>query len=104
MPFIHDDFLLKSETARKLYHAYAASEPIVDYHSHLPPADIARNRRFRDLSEIWLEGDHYKWRACVPAALPSDIARAMPRPKKNSWPGRALFRLRCAILFATGLI
>jgi glucuronate isomerase len=63
MEFIHDDFLLHSETARQLYHNYAAGEPILDYHSHLSPADIAADRRFADLSQIWLEGDHYKWRA-----------------------------------------
>jgi glucuronate isomerase len=63
MEFIHDDFLLHSETARQLYHNYAAGEPILDYHSHLSPADIATDRRFSDLSQIWLEGDHYKWRA-----------------------------------------
>jgi len=63
MEFIHDDFLLHSETARQLYHNYAAGEPILDYHSHLSPADIASDRRFRDLWEVWLKGDHYKWRA-----------------------------------------
>jgi glucuronate isomerase len=60
--FIHDDFLLQSAAARRLYHEFAESEPILDFHSHLPAADIASDRRFRDLSEIWLEGDHYKWR------------------------------------------
>jgi hypothetical protein len=63
MPFIHDDFLLANATARRLYHEYAAPEPILDYHCHLPPKDVAENRRFRNLFEIWLEGDHYKWRA-----------------------------------------
>jgi glucuronate isomerase len=63
MSFIHDDFLLHSAAARRLYHEYAADQPILDYHNHLPPADIASNRRFNDLFEIWLEGDHYKWRA-----------------------------------------
>jgi glucuronate isomerase len=63
MEFIHDDFLLGSKTARRLYHGYAAAEPILDYHSHLSPSDIAADRRFKDLFEIWLEGDHYKWRA-----------------------------------------
>jgi glucuronate isomerase len=61
--FIHDDFLLHSEVARRLYHDYAASQPILDYHSHLPAADIASDRQFHNLFEIWLEGDHYKWRA-----------------------------------------
>src|SRR5579883_2965574 len=63
MPFIHEDFLLSNRTARRLYHEYAAGEPILDYHCHLPPQDVAANRQFRNLFEIWLEGDHYKWRA-----------------------------------------
>ena len=63
MPFIDDDFLLESETARKLYHEAAADQPILDFHNHLPPRDIATDRRFSNLYEIWLEGDHYKWRA-----------------------------------------
>lgn len=63
MRFIDDDFLLQTETARQLYRRYAAAQPILDYHCHLPPRDIAGDRRFTDLFEIWLEGDHYKWRA-----------------------------------------
>ena len=61
--FIHDDFLLESKTARRLYHEVAAVQPIIDYHCHLPPALIAANHQFRNLYEIWLAGDHYKWRA-----------------------------------------
>jgi len=63
MPFIHDDFLLQTAAARHLYHSFAADQPILDYHTHLPPEDIATNRRFENLYEIWLAGDHYKWRA-----------------------------------------
>ncbi len=63
MPFIHDDFLLQSESARRLYHEFAKDQPILDYHNHLPPGDIANDRQFANLFEIWLEGDHYKWRA-----------------------------------------
>jgi glucuronate isomerase len=63
MPFIHEDFLLSTKTARKLYHQYAEAELIFDYHCHLSPRDIAANRQFKNLFEIWLEGDHYKWRA-----------------------------------------
>jgi glucuronate isomerase len=63
MPFITEDFLLHNQTARTLYRTYAAEQPIFDYHCHLPPKDIAENRRFKDLFDIWLEGDHYKWRA-----------------------------------------
>jgi glucuronate isomerase len=63
MGFIHDDFLLSTASARHLYHSFAADEPILDYHNHLPPKDIAEDRQFANLFEIWLEGDHYKWRA-----------------------------------------
>jgi glucuronate isomerase len=61
--FITEDFLLQTKTARRLYHSFAEDQPILDYHCHLPPQDLASNRQFNDLSEIWLEGDHYKWRA-----------------------------------------
>jgi len=61
--FIHDNFLLSTRTAARLYHEFAAPEPIIDYHCHLPPKDLAENRQFKNLFEIWLEGDHYKWRA-----------------------------------------
>jgi glucuronate isomerase len=63
MDFIHENFLLSSNAARRLYHQYASDEPILDFHSHLSPRDISEDRRFEDLFEIWLEGDHYKWRA-----------------------------------------
>ena len=63
MTFLTEDFLLTNKTAQRLYHTYAENEPILDYHCHLPPQDIAENRQFSDLFAIWLEGDHYKWRA-----------------------------------------
>lgn len=63
MSFLAGDFLLSNRTARNLYQAFAEAEPILDYHCHLPPLEIAQNRQFRNLAEIWLEGDHYKWRA-----------------------------------------
>jgi glucuronate isomerase len=62
-PFIHGDFLLQTETARRLFHEVAEPLPIIDYHCHLAARDIAAGRRFENLFEIWLEGDHYKWRA-----------------------------------------
>jgi glucuronate isomerase len=87
MPFIHDDFLLSTATARHLYHAYAEPEPILDYHCHLPPADIAANRQFRDLFEIWLEGDHYKWRAMRANGTAERLCTgdASPREKFLAW-------------------
>jgi len=63
MSFIHEEFLLSTKTAGRLYHQFAENQPILDYHCHLPPKDVAENRRFQNLFEIWLEGDHYKWRA-----------------------------------------
>src|SRR5579862_543683 len=63
MAFLDEDFLLKTKTASHLYHEYAEAEPILDYHNHLPPKVISEDRRFTNLFEIWLEGDHYKWRA-----------------------------------------
>jgi len=61
--FIHESFLLNNSTAKSLFHNYAEQEPILDYHCHLSPKDIAENRQFGNLFDIWLEGDHYKWRA-----------------------------------------
>ncbi|MES0870952.1 glucuronate isomerase [Pseudovibrio sp. SCP19] len=62
-PFLGPDFLLETEAAQRLYHDYAAEMPIVDYHNHLCPQTIAEDRRFDDIGRVWLEGDHYKWRA-----------------------------------------
>ena len=97
MLFIHEDFLLGSKAARRLYHKYAETEPIFDYHCHIPPPDIANNRQFKNLFEIWLEGDHYKWRAmrsngvaekfCTGDASPHDKflawAKTVPHTLRN---------------------
>ena len=69
-PFLDDDFLLDTAQARRLYHEHAAPMPIVDYHCHLPPEQIARNHQFRNLTEIWLAGDHSKWRAMRADGVP----------------------------------
>ncbi len=61
--FIHDDFLLTTEFSCRLYHGFAAGQPIIDYHNHLSPQDIAENRRYTDLFDMWVDHDHYKWRA-----------------------------------------
>ncbi len=62
-PFIHDDFILQTETAKRLYHDFAETMPIIDYHCHLSPQEIAEDKRWETLTQIWLGGDHYKWRA-----------------------------------------
>lgn len=61
--FLSESFLLNNKESQVLYHDYASKMPIIDYHNHLSPKDIATNRKFNNLTEIWLEGDHYKWRA-----------------------------------------
>ena len=96
MNFIHDNFLLHSKTAQKLYHGYAASEPILDYHSHLNPKDIAEDRRFQNLFEIWLEGDHYKWRAMRANGLAERFCTgdASPYEKFLAWARTVPFTLR----------
>ncbi|MEQ8238308.1 MAG: glucuronate isomerase [Cyclobacteriaceae bacterium] len=62
-PFLDENFLLETDTAKKLYHDFASKMPIIDYHCHLSPKDIAEDRVFNNITEAWLEGDHYKWRA-----------------------------------------
>jgi len=61
--FIHNDFMLSNQESRRLYHEYAESMPIIDYHNHLIPEQLANNHQFQDITEAWLAGDHYKWRA-----------------------------------------
>jgi glucuronate isomerase len=92
-----DDFLLETETARALYHEHAESQPIIDYHCHLPPREIATNHRFRSITEVWLDGDHYKWRAMRTNGVPEEYctgkrtdfekfeawARTVPRTLRN---------------------
>jgi glucuronate isomerase len=87
MSFIHDDFLLENKAARRLYHTYAARQPIIDYHCHLPPRDVAEDRRFANLFEIWLEGDHYKWRAMRANGVPERYCtgNAEPYEKFQAW-------------------
>ena len=62
MSFINDDFLLTTDAARELYHGYAEKMPIIDYHCHLPPAEIAEDKTWENIAQVWLGGDHYKWR------------------------------------------
>ena len=61
-PFMDKDFMLNTETAKKLYHEYAENMPIVDYHCHINPQEIYEDRKFDNITQVWLGGDHYKWR------------------------------------------
>lgn len=71
--FLDNDFLLQSQVACELYHNYASKQPIYDYHCHLNPADVANNRKFNNLTEIWLAGDHYKWRGMRAAGVSENL-------------------------------
>lgn len=95
--FIHEDFLLETDHARELYHGHAAGMPIIDYHCHLIPEEIASDRHWGNLTKIWLHGDHYKWRAMRTAGEPErfctgdasdrekfeSFARTMPKLLRN---------------------
>lgn len=97
MTFIHDNFLLTTESSKRLYHEFAADQPIIDYHNHLSPQEIAENRQFDNLFEMWIDKDHYKWRAmrangineefCTGNASPQDkfmaFAKTVPYTLRN---------------------
>ncbi|MDR2940304.1 MAG: glucuronate isomerase [Clostridiales bacterium] len=77
MKFLNEDFLLKGSTAKKLYHEYAEKMPIIDYHCHVNPADIANDKKYSSITDVWLGGDHYKWRLLRAGGIPeSEITGA----------------------------
>lgn len=85
--FINDDFLLDTPQAKTLFHEYAERQPIIDYHSHLDPAAIADNRQFSNIAQLWLDGDHYKWRAMRTNGIPERLCSgdAPDREKYDAW-------------------
>ncbi|MDR8390073.1 glucuronate isomerase [Aliifodinibius sp. S!AR15-10] len=94
--FITDDFLLQTPAARELYHNYAKDLPIIDYHSHLPPAEINRNRSFETITNIWLDGDHYKWRAMRTLGIDEKYitGSASDREKFQKWAETVPYTMR----------
>ena len=82
MAFIHEDFMLTGPTARELYHAHAERQPIIDYHCHLSPQEIAENIQFRDITQLWLGYDHYKWRAMRANGV---VEEYITLRKRNAW-------------------
>jgi glucuronate isomerase len=104
-PFIHDDFMLQSTAARELYHQFAKDEPIIDFHNHLPPNEIAADRKFETLYDIWLAGDHYKWRGMRANGIPEDriTGSASPRDKFDAWAETVPHTLRNALYHWTHL-
>lgn len=103
-PFMTEDFLLDTEFARRLYHDYAKDQPIFDYHCHLPPQQIAEDYRFKNLYDIWLKGDHYKWRAMRTNGVVERLCTGDASDRENLTPGRRLFRTLSATRYTTGRI
>jgi glucuronate isomerase len=87
MSFMNKDFLLKSETARKLYHEHASQVPVIDYHCHINPQEIYEDKRYNTITEVWLGGDHYKWRAMRSCGVAEHYitGNATPAEKFQKW-------------------
>jgi glucuronate isomerase len=96
MAYLDENFLLQSSTAHRLFHEVAKDQPIIDYHCHLSPRDIATNRRWADLAEIWLGGDHYKWRLMRANGVAEELitGQSTPREKFQAWAETVPFTLR----------
>ncbi len=94
--FLNSDFLLQTETAKQLYFEHAEKMPIIDYHSHLPPADIASDRKFVNLTQLWLEIDHYKWRAMRTNGIDEKYitGNASDRDKFKKWAETVPYTMR----------
>ncbi len=94
--FLGEDFLLENDYAQHLYEQYASKMPIIDYHNHLSPKDLAENRKFNNLTEIWLEGDHYKWRAMRTNGIPEKFCtgNAKPFDKFMKWAETVPYTMR----------
>lgn len=87
MKFMDKDFLLSTDTAKKLYHEYASQMPIIDYHCHLSPKEIYEDKKYENITQVWLYGDHYKWRAMRSAGVDEKFmtGNASDREKFDAW-------------------
>ena len=96
MAYLDENFLLHTETARRLYHEIAAGQPIIDYHNHLPPAEIASNHRWENISDLWLGHDHYKWRLLRANGIDESriTGNASPREKFQAFAETVPYTLR----------
>ena len=95
-PFLDEHFLLQTPTAQRLYHEHPRTMPIIDYHCHLSPKDIAQDRQFENLTAIWLEGDHYKWRAMRTRGVSEQYCtgQASPWEKFEKWAETVPYTMR----------
>lgn len=96
MAYLDENFLLHSPTARRLFHEVACHQPIIDYHCHLSPREIATNHRWENLADLWLGGDHYKWRLLRANGVDEDLITgdSTPREKFQAWAETVPYTLR----------
>ena len=85
--FMNKDFLLKTKAAKRLYHDHAEKMPVIDYHCHINPMEIYEDKRYDTITEVWLGGDHYKWRAMRSCGVPERYITgdATPAEKFQKW-------------------
>ena len=102
--FMDKDFLLQTQTASDLYHDFAETAPILDYHCHINPAEIANDRKFDTITQVWLGGDHYNGVSCVPAVSMRNTSQVMLTIRKNSSNGLNALERQSVILFTIGHI
>lgn len=102
MSLINNSFIITNAPGQRLYSEIAKALPIIDYHCHLDARAIWENKPFTDITQLWLEGDHYKWRAMRANGISEQKLPAMLPPKKNLQPGRKLSKPVLAIPFITG--
>ena len=100
--FLTENFLLSTPTARTLYHTVAAKQPIIDYHCHIAPREIYENRRFDDLTQLWLDNDHYKWRLLRANGVEEKYVTGTGMAGRSSDGLRRFFQRPSAILWSTG--
>jgi glucuronate isomerase len=95
-PFLDENFLLTNDTAIRLFHEFAKHMPIIDYHNHLPPQEMADDKSFENITRIWLNGDHYKWRAMRINGIPEDYITggASDRDKFRKWAETVPYTMR----------
>ncbi len=94
--FIHDNFLLENKYAEELYHTYSKHQPIIDYHNHLPPQQIAEDKTFGNITNVWINGDHYKWRAMRTLGIDEEFVtgKASDKDKFLNWAKTVPYTMR----------
>lgn len=102
--FMDRDFLLSTETSKVLYHDYASKMPIIDYHCHINPREIAEDKTFDNITQVWLGGDHYKWRQMRSNGVDENTLQGMGPIKINSRCGQRHYKRQLEILFIIGVI